>query len=96
LITRRFEAAGVNPTEITRQTHRAFKMAMGDQPLVRTRYNDNNEPVITEHHHTDLAAAARLLDLLSKQLGLYKEDTQEAPPISINFDLGSVPPRSHE
>lgn len=89
LITRRYEAAGISPTEVTRQTHRAFRMAMGDSPLIRTTADEKGDLYVTEEHHTDLAAAARLLDLLSKQLGIYREDSKEAPPISINFDLSN-------
>jgi len=88
MIENRLRLMGINPQDTLAKVLELYDMATGDKPIRKTYFDkDIGALVEQEVRETDLTTAKALLDLISKHLGLYRDDGgTQGMQVSINID----------
>lgn len=89
LIAKRFTRLGIDPDQTLIRVAEFLEMAAGDRPIKKAVYDKATGQYETQEvYETDLSAAARFSEQLSKHLGLYKDDEHNGLQVQIALNLG--------
>jgi len=89
LLKQRMTRLGISSDQALVQIAHLLEMAVGTRPVKRAVYDRDSKTFVThEVYETDLAAAGRFTDQLSKHLGLYKDEDNSGLSVTVQMNLG--------
>jgi hypothetical protein len=89
LLTARMQKLGLNKDSLLAKIVNLLEMSMGEAPIIKSGYDKETQTFTSQSvKETDLGAAARFTDQLSKHFQLYAAEGTSGLNVSLNLVMG--------
>lgn len=89
LLTARMQKLGLNKDSLLAKIVNLLEMSMGEAPIIKSGYDKETQTFTSQSvKETDLSAAARFTDQLSKHFQLYAAEGTSGLNVSLNLVMG--------
>ena len=93
LLTARMQKLGLNKESLLAKIVDLLEMSMGEAPIIKSGYDKETQTYTSQSvRETDLSAAARFSDQLSKHFQLYAPEGAAGLSVSLNLSMGDDVP----